>query len=89
MTHKQDSNFLPRMIYLFLGQFMFSKQKKIIIIIEMDRLQPKFITFKLISDIVWQAASSNTADLKSSYTDVVTTVIYSNRKGSWVSRVCH
>jgi hypothetical protein len=46
----------------------------------MDRLQPKFITFKLISDIVWQAASSNIADLKSSYTDVVTTVIYSNGK---------
>jgi hypothetical protein len=46
----------------------------------MDRLQPKFITFKLISDIVWQAASSNIADLKSSNNDVVTTVIYSNGK---------
>jgi len=45
-----------------------------------QRLQLKS-TFKLMSDIVWHAASSNTAALNSSNTDVVTTVIYFNETG--------
>jgi len=45
-----------------------------------ERLQLKS-TFKLMSDIVWHAASSNTAALNSSNTDVVTTMIYLNETG--------
>lgn len=76
----QDNFFAYNDLYYIVGQIMFPEQKKEL---KWTYYNKKFITFKLISDIVWQSASSNTEDLKSSYTDEVTTVIYSNRKGSW------